>query len=523
MTASAPHVLVVTSGSSESAAVVPVLAACEAAGMRVRAIDLGPIGGGGGLPDRVRRALMGESAERRLRKEIDANPPDVALAFDPFATAALTIARDQATNPAPVVAVVGDLDPGKAWGETNADRLLTIDDEAAVALEEVGVEGDRILVVGPLGERAFADAASEARAALAQRFGLATRAVVIEVAGMGAELTGQLALQLSLSEVSERLTFLFDAAGDAEAAAVLRRQVPILGLRAKLFGATADTARTWRAGDLIVARPRARAIARAMLIGGRLIALVDDEVDGAARIAGILEARGRGIAARGALLVSSAIEAGLRAPPLTPAVDGADQVVEVLWAVATDRRAVIEEHRAEARAATHERLRTATTAASAAAKTVAVPGELEDLGGAPPPPPPPAVADLDALRAEAAARKVELVRSVDAARRAGDAATAAGDTVRAASERSAMHRLLAELATLDRELVDLDAAAIAARAAAATASTAPPPSRPQAPRPTASPPRDSLADLKMKAARAKVASVDDELAALKRKMAESKK
>lgn len=506
MTASAPHVLVVTTSSSEAAVVVPVLAACEAAGMRVRAIDLGPIGGGGGF-DRVRRVLLGESAERRLRKEIDTNPPDVALAFDPYATAALTVARDHATNPAPVVAVVGELEPGKAWSEADADRLLTVDDEAAVLLEEHGVEGDRILVVGALGERAFAEAASDARAALAQRFGLATRAVVIEVAGMGAELTGQIALQLSLADVSDGLTFLFDAAGDVEAAAVLRRQVPVLGLRAKLFGASADTARTWRAGELVVARPRPRAVARAMLIGARLIALVDDEVDNAGKIAASLEARGRGVAAQGALLVPSAIEAALRAPALTPSHDGADQVVEVLWAVATDRRAVIEEHRAEARAATHEKLRTATTAASAAARTVAVPGDLEDLGGAPPPPAPPAVAQLDALRAEAAARKAELVRSVDGARRAADQPT--------------MHRLLAELATLDRELADLDAAAIAARAAAATADRMPRSSPPPRARP-AGPSRDPLADLKARAGRSKAPSLEDELAALKRKMAEKK-
>lgn len=501
-----PHVLVVTSGQAEAAAVVPVLAACEAAGMRVRAIDLGPIGGGG-LPDRVRRALLGESAERRLRKELDSNPPDVALAFDPFAASALTMARDQATNPAPVVGVVPELEPAKAWGATGADRLLAVDDEAAVALEDHGADGDRVLVVGAFGERAFADAAADTRPALAQRFGLSTRAVVVEVAGMGAELTGQLALQLSLSEVSDQLTFLFDAAGDVEAAAVLRRQVPILGLRAKLFGASADTARTWRAGELVVARPRSRAVARAMLIGARLVALVDDEVDGAARIAASLEARGRGVGAKGALLAASAIEAALRGPSVTPVPDGADNAVEVLWAVASERRAVIEEHRADARAATHERLRTATTAASAAARTVAVPGELEDLGGAPPPPPAPAVADLEALRTEAANRKAELVRSVEGARRAGDTA--------------AMHKLLAELATLDRELAELDAAAIAARAAAATANvgpTAPPPPRSR----PAAPPRDPLADLKTRAARSGP-SVDDELAALKRKMAEGKK
>ncbi|MBK9031982.1 MAG: hypothetical protein IPL61_11755 [Myxococcales bacterium] len=522
---SAPHVLIVTSSAADPAIVVPVLAACEAAGMRVRAIDLGAVGGHW-LPDRFRRALLGESAERRLRKEMDSNPPDVAVAFDPLATAALTLARDAVANPAPVVGVVGELEPARGWGETNADRVCAIDDHAAVALADGGVEGDRVLVVGAIGERAFAEAGAEGRAGLAQRFGLATRAVVVEVAGLGAEATGALALQLSLADVSEGLTFLFDAAGDVEAAAVLRRQVPVLGLRAKLFGSTADAARTWRVGDVIVARPSTRALARAALVGARLVALVDDGVANAESLARALELRGAGVGAKGTLLVSSAIEAALAAPGLAPRPDGALAVAEVIWAVGVDKRAVIEEGRAEARAATHERLRSTTTAATAAARAAAMPGELEDLGGdsAPPPPPPPPIADVDAVRAEATARKAELVRSVEAARRTADAAIASGDTARAERERTGMHRLLSELAALDQELAALDAAAVAARAAAANVGTAPPPPPPRQ-RPAA-PPVDPLADLRRKAAgasRAASVSVDDELAALKRRMADSKK
>src|SRR5215510_5009876 len=99
-----PQILIVTSSGAPSAAVVPVLAAIEAAGMRVRAIDVGAAGGGGGgVADRVRRALMGEGAERRLRRELEINPPDCAVVFDPHAALALTVARDQVQNPAPVI------------------------------------------------------------------------------------------------------------------------------------------------------------------------------------------------------------------------------------------------------------------------------------------------------------------------------------------------------------------------------------------------------------------------------------
>ncbi|MEO8550825.1 MAG: hypothetical protein ABI678_12655, partial [Kofleriaceae bacterium] len=124
-----PHVLVVTSAGAASAAVVPVLAALEAAGMRVRAIDVGGAGGGGGaITDRVRRALLGENAERKLRRELETTPPDAAVVFDPHAALALTVARDQSSNPAPVIAVVGDLDPAPAWAQTDADRFVAVDE-----------------------------------------------------------------------------------------------------------------------------------------------------------------------------------------------------------------------------------------------------------------------------------------------------------------------------------------------------------------------------------------------------------
>ncbi len=548
-----PHVLVVTSASADPAAVIPVLAACEAAGMRVRAIDVGAAGaGGGGLSDRMRRALYGETAERRLRKEIDGNPPDVAIAFDPFAAQALSLARDQAANPAPVVAVVAELEPGAAWGQADADRYCAADVEAAVALADVGVEEDRVLVVGPIGERSWVDAGAEDRAGLRARFGAGERAVVVEVAGLGAELTGQLVMQLSLAEVSERITYLFDAGTDTDAAAMVRRQVPVLGLRAKLFGHSADAGRYWRAADVIVARPRSRAVARAMLVGARLLALVDDEVVGAARIAGALEARGRGIGARGILLVSSGLEALLRTPPPAPAPDGADHVVDVVWTVAAERRAVIEERRAAARADTHARIRDATAATAAAAKQTVAAGDLEDLGGDPAP-----VADLPdqaavaALAREAAARKHQLVREVDGARRAAeeadraadaDPAGASGHRRRADAERASMYRLLEELAALDREIGDLDAATRAARAAgvkpgADRRSGGPVPGPAAAPDGSGGGPRpaaasraaaaaDPLANLKQQAAaanRTSSASVDDQLTALKRKLAETSK
>jgi hypothetical protein len=563
------HVLVVTSSGAAPAAVVPVLAALEAAGLRVRAIDVGGVGGGGGgVADRVRRALLGEGAERRLRKELELSPPDAAVVFDPHAALALTVVRDQAQNPAPVIGVVAELEPAAAWAQTDCDRLVAVDDVAAVALADAGVEGDRVIVVGAIGERAFADAGAQDRVALRTRFKLGARSALVEVAGLGAEATGALALQLSLLDGQDQMTFLFDAGGDVEAAAVLRRQVPALGLKAKLFGATADAPLLWRAADIVVARPRPETLARVMLVGGKLVAIVDDTLAGAAAAAAAMEARKRGWVAKGLLLLSSALDAALRtsAPAIT--ADGADNTADIVAAVAGDRRAVIDERRLAAHAATRDKVRAASAAASAVAATTAMPGELEDLSGAVDAgldgsgdePAVPDAAELARLRSEVRQRVGELTRAMTAARDASaklgedaKAAASSGKTdegaaldKRADAERARMHALLAELATLEREAAELERVS----KVAADAPKVPP--RASAPRHEGDeeamgtpPPRrsvsvdDALAELKRRAGAPgastastsapprpapaakpspKRSTVEDELAALKRKM-----
>ena len=556
-----PHVLVVTSAGSPAAAVVPVLAAIEAAGMRVRAIDVGAAGGGGGgMGDRVRRALLGEGAERKLRRELETTPPDAAVVFDPHAALALTVARDQVQNPAPVIAVVGDLEPAAAWAQTDCDRFIAIDELAAVALADAGVEGERVLVVGAIGERAFAEAGAQDRGALRTRYKLAGKVALVEVAGLGAEQTGQLALQLSLLDGGDAITFLFDAAGDADAAAVLRRQVPTLGLRGKLFGATNDAALLWRAADVIVARPRAEVGARVMLVGGKLVALVDDQVAGA-KLAAALEARKRAIAAKGLLMLASALDSAWSGATPPPTEDGADHVADIVAVVAGDKRAVIDERLSAAHAATSERVRAASAAAQAAAASTAMPGELEDLGGGgggfagAASVPVPDRAELERLRAEVARRVADMTRAMTAAREAATdlADKAKGATARGApdeavqlerkadSERARMHTMLAELATLDAELKSLERSLAqikdVPRSTANAAAAEPARARPASPASiddelaklkrssggaaSAAPPK-AAASSKPRGARGDV-DVDDELAALKKKMEQAKK
>ena len=570
------QILLVTSSGAASSAVVPVLAAIEAAGMRVRAIDVGSAGGGGGgMADRVRRALLGENAERRLKRELETSPPDAAVVFDPHAAIALTVARDQvpaiAALAAPVIGVVGELEPAEAWAKTDCDRFVAVDEIAAVALADAGVEGERILVVGAIGERAFAEAGANDRTSLRQRFKLAGRCALVEVAGLGAEQTSSLALQLSLLDGHDQIQYLFDAAGDADAAAVLRRQVPALGLRGKLFGTTPDAPLLWRAADVIVARPKPETIARVLLVGGKLVALIDDTVANGAKLAGALESRKRATSAKGLLLLSSALDSAFGGTAHPPTADGADQIADIVAAVSADKRGVIDERRAAAQAATRDRVRAASAAANAAAAAGAMPGELEDLGGGTADPGPSLdAAELARLKVEVQQRKTEMTKSMMASRDAATkfseqakGATARGATDEAAqlerradAERAKMHTLLGELATLEQELAELERVAAtfeslpksppraersSASGSASDSSDAPPR---RAPQPSID---DALNDLKKRAGaggspppkqggtpKASAASggsgknkapgtVDDELAKLKQKMASQPK
>jgi UDP-N-acetylglucosamine:LPS N-acetylglucosamine transferase len=436
------------------------------------------------------KAIVGEFAERRLQRELRDHPPDVAIAFDPGSAAVLGAARDESPRPAPVVTVVPDLSPNTAWQGVDADRFLVIDDEAAVELADVGIPGERILPVGPLGEVRFAEAASSERAALRQRFKLPASEpiVLIEVEGLGHDTTSQLALQLSLLE--RRATYLFAAGSDIEAATALRRQVPTLDMRAKLFGATADAPHLWRCADVIVTRPRPRAIMRAMLVGAHIVAFSPDDEQGR-ELAAAMEARGLGASAGNVLLIASVLEPLLTAPARarpTVGIDGAAVIADVAWIVGSEREAVIDERAAAVRAQTRARVESVASAAHAAARASAAPGELEDLSGdvdttcAPPDTPGPDLAEIVRLRADLSARAERLRRTAaDAQRRVAEwqkkhdtaAKQGAADMAREAErngdlERTRMHSALSEMAQIQEELAKLATAEETARSQPST-------------------------------------------------------
>jgi UDP-N-acetylglucosamine:LPS N-acetylglucosamine transferase len=532
-------VLIVTSAGAGPAAVVPVLAALEVAGVKARAVDIGGAGGGGaGVSDRFRRAILGETAQRKLRREVNAMPPDVALVFDPHAGLAMTVVRDETLLAMPVVAVVSDLAPGPAWAQTDADRFLVVDDYAAFALAQHGVESERIVVVGAFGPYVFSASGQRSPSDIRQTFKLGQRVVLVVIAGMPPEQVGQLLLQLSLLSDTADVLFLFDAGADIDSAAVVRKQVPSLGLRGKLFGASADAPLFWRAAQTIVAKPTIEVISCASLVGVPLLALC--ETAHHQELGGALQQRGRGITAASTLLLSGALESMLRHPVLTPLPDAASITADAVVTIAAQKREVVEERRGAVAGQVRERVRAVNRAAAVNAGTSTPAGGLEDVSAptaaVPPVADAPDAAELDNLRKQMRQRLAQLRQAVTSSRVASDRHNNLAQQSRQSSdlsqaelydrqadlEQTRMHGILSDMAALESELQQLE-------------TLKPGPARDQEPAPRAnmqSQIDDELSRLKSTtsgggsapksrpAAPAKpAASVDDELAALKKKMA----
>ncbi|HKA89392.1 MAG TPA: hypothetical protein VKE22_17110 [Haliangiales bacterium] len=487
-------VLLAASHAAPPEVVRPVVAALGALDAEVSTVDLGRVGDTSSRLGRVVKAFIGEAEATRLVRELSARRPDVALAFDSGAAAALVLARDRRVSETAVVAVVPGFAADKAWAVA-ADRFAVVDDEVAVALADLGVDGARVLTLGPIVPQAIHEAAGLRRADVRGEYKMPDLPVVlVDSREMPDEMLQQVALQLSL--VSEPIYVLFDAAGSASAAGWLRRNVPALGIKGKLFGDTPNAAKLWRAADAIVARPSARAMLAARALGAAFVGLEPRTPGEEAELRALAE-RGVGAPAK-ALLVAAALGPLLRRRGHEQAGDGASGVAELVARVAAHKAEVLAE--------------TAAIEAEPAAAPAANAGEPEELEGfgdgvAPDPRAKKMAADLDAAEARAR-RELEDSRNEAErwderramAERRGDARLAAEAAREADRKRARMHEALEKLARLGRE-----------RAAAKQA----PPPRPSE--------DDLLASFKEKVrGRPEARSVDDELAALKQRMRDKK-
>lgn len=564
--------MVLTSSGCEPAVVTPILASLQAAGVNLRAVDGGRVGGDGtGAVDWVMRTLGGDMLEQQLGREVDAFRPDALVCFEAGAARVACALRDRSPRPFPILAVIHDLEPSAAWSQSEADRYFVVDETAAVHLEDHSVPGHRIVPVGVFGEYAFAHAGAESRTTLKKKFGLSGSVVLALVEGLGVEASGQLALQLSL--VSGDVTFLFDAGDDTEVAATLRAQVPMLDMKAKLFGRIDDAPLLWRSASIVVAQPTESAIARALAVGAKVIC---HQPVGSAetRLANALEQRGQGAIAVNALMVGSALEGLLAASSkkMRAAGDGAALVADATFLIGAARSEVMEERHAKARVGRESEVADASDYAAWAAKTTTPPGALEDLGtggyggGTAAPPRRPDAQNLQRLKREIHARKAQVSRTIADAQKqtAGwekkaakakslDNATMARSAERNADlERARMHSALAEMAGLEAEEASLrQAANAAAKAPAAPKTQEPPPKvrsgsgtsvrskrsvrskpsvaeelerlRKEAGGASTAPKKKSKKKASKKRKAKKGGAVDDELAALKRKMAKKRR
>src|SRR5262249_6847367 len=156
-------VLLAASHAAPPEVVRPVVAALGALDAEVSTVDLGRVGDTSSRLGRVVKAFIGEAEATRLVRELSARRPDVALAFDSGAAAALVLARDRRVSETAVVAVVPGFAADKAWAVA-ADRFAVVDDEVAVALADLGVDGARVLTLGPIVPQAIHEAAGLRRA-----------------------------------------------------------------------------------------------------------------------------------------------------------------------------------------------------------------------------------------------------------------------------------------------------------------------------------------------------------------------
>ncbi len=412
---------------------------------------------GAGLLD----ALLGDAERRRLERETLAFAPEVVLVSEPDLAQLLVSGRARAR--APVVCLVPELAPRRAWTK-NADRYLVVDDEAAVLLSDAGVDGARVQVIGPVAAAAYFEARASDRSALRLEFGIPDLPVaLIDTRSIPPEALAGLLLQLALFE--RRMTTLFYAPDDGTAR-LLRAQTAGMSLSAKLFGANAEAARLWRTAELVLSRPQALGTHSALAVGCAFLAVEPANDFERAEIKA-LEERGIGTGVDRMVFLAGALEPWIRDGARRKAAcqtafahgvsDGAKQVAEILSAIAAERESVLAETTAFA---TPEPVPNASSQATAS--------PLEDLG---------ATRDRDPFRSTAASsssgaaaqlvvdlgkQAARLEREMDEARKAAERweersvnASARGDTA-AASEaareadrkRARMHTALEELSML---------------------------------------------------------------------------
>ena len=504
-----PTVLLVDSAAAPVEAVRSVAAALQASGAHV---DRLTVGHGG----RVMRFLLALPDRAKIERTVRELAPDVAVSFDPDSAEALVAARDALLEgaaggtgavPTPVVAVVPDLEPTDAW-RVGADRFVVHDEAAAVTLASLGNDAARIGVMAPPVSLSRVQASSASRESLRQEFGLPadTPVVLVDASELDSDRLSLVAAQLAFASDAPMV---FDAGPEASHAQWLRRQIPAMGIRAKMFGRTDNAGRYWRAADIALIAPRAAAIHRAIAAGLAIVCL-PPENDAEAAHARALAERDVARVADSPLTVPIELTAWTNDKDAMRKAgeamtsrggDGAYQIAELVRRVARHRVDVLAETYADSRQRRDAPPPDFGATDTPRPRSRAPASDLEDLSGSGPPPDSRWAKRVARARAEVDDAREAADKWMQRARLAADRGddTMAADARREAERKQArMHQALSELGRLEREKQHMNR---------------------QGPADTSL--DDMLADVKRRAAK-ETRTIDDELAALKRRAGETR-
>ncbi|MCA9673199.1 MAG: hypothetical protein KC503_46730 [Myxococcales bacterium] len=239
-------------------------------------------------------AVLARVAGQALEEELRRRRPTLAVALDPTAAAVLRTWRQRALVPAPLVGIADGLHLSSRWYDIDPDRLLVLDEPQAEAAQKLGVERERALVVAvePAGLPVDGD-----KHALRDRFGIDSSLplVLVDCASVGDDTLTDLLFQLSLAV--DKCNVLFDTgqSGD-ETRELLRSRAEIYGVPAQMFGDVPERDELWAACDVVIGRPRALLERRAIAADLAILAYLPEEGEETARSAAYEQrALGRGV------------------------------------------------------------------------------------------------------------------------------------------------------------------------------------------------------------------------------------
>ena len=393
-----------------------------------------------------------------VQQQLAGELPQVVVALDPVAAAAVDTWRKEDRLRAPLVGLTFGLRLDPAWARTAVDRLAVADEQMGEEAVSLGLPAECVVPAGIPVCGGFSSVSPDEKERLRGKFKLPLTGNVALVVTDGLEsdeLTGAL-FQLSLLPTDT--TVMFDVARHDEAAQLLRRRAALYDVQARMFGKVEEAGELWAAADVVVARPQIYVEQRAVALRLPYIHLLPQGEE-QREMARVYVERGVGRVVEHLSTLATQIELQLAPEALA---QGRRRMARISRRVAAvDIARLVAQVGSQADQILNERYRPAVVEPA----TRATP--LETIGGSVDPSQPvdpvARLADLEAAEAEANRQVTEHQREVDLwTRRAGLAEErGAADLLQQARRlvdrhRDAMHRALAELARLAEQRRSLE-------------------------------------------------------------------